>query len=58
MATKYECDRCLKQEMSPLETITNDAEIYSDRIKKDLCGICIKQLRDWLKPLPTLEVKK
>lgn len=60
MATKYECDRCGKQFVHsgdigqltyPL--INNYNSLYNiNGGKKDLCINCIKELADFLKPLP------
>ena len=60
MAFKYECDRCGSQttDRSGIGTveypIVNAFTEVSDTSHKDLCIKCIRELHDFLKPLPKL----
>lgn len=57
--TKYECDRCLKIGIKPLQQITipfnRNGKFYgkdTDELCKDLCEDCVEELRKWITPLP------
>lgn len=62
MATKFECDRCGNQtsdrndigEVSypGLDYHKNISRTESDSLSKDLCVKCIRELHDFVKPIP------
>lgn len=59
MARKYECDRCSQQFNNPEDIgqveyplLDYQHGLTSDIGHKDLCTVCVRQLHEFLNPLP------
>lgn len=58
--TRYICDRCASSNEKPIRRLNipanaEEPRYYSNELKEkdiDICDACLKQLREWVKPIP------